>query len=436
METGECNMKQNTNIKYVYFHWNLLIASLILLSVGIYSFSTANKGLIFYFYALPSAIWSGLFPAIFGAIFLIAFLARIKRIQITSNSEKDNEIQVIVKRSGPNMMFSSNPNNLITYGVITRETKLLRWATFLALLQLVSGMHYTIGSKLLGFSFMGPILLYSGAGVFLAAIIFIAFPRKVLFLKSRSNQIAVDLPQIFGKITNNPVNIVAISSSSNSNRVHLIERNTKEKLLLASAVVLLSWGIVLFALPELYFGEFSSAICMALGTKLLVRRYYGLASVSKQNKRRSVDRFASFDKDVFLVLKYPKNDQMDPFPLFSYKRNFLELLCWWYMAAQSVKYIFRNLWVEGIGVDWLYLIAGFLIILIGSFVLTTPKTKNPFGSALDSLVISSVNSSDNRIYPIANAKSNVWFWVGILGFIVALILPFILYPLKLYWILA
>ena len=85
--------------------------------------------------------------------------------------------------------------------------------------------------------------------------------------------------------------------------------------------------------------------------------------------------------------------------------------------------------------NWVYLCVGVSILVLEYFVLLVPRVEVLMAKNNSVLYLGSKDKM-NGIKSVGVEKRGIWYGVNLTGSIVALCLPFVLYPLNLFWILA
>lgn len=348
-------------IEYRVFNIYEFMAALILIGTLLYSLTQRSSGLLFVIYALPTWIWSGVIPGIFGIVILIRLILRYEKVRLHCSSDVLTIETQSVFRRRREIPF----DDIVLLHIGNYETQPLRSIAMSILLFFNVEVHYLNGIDLFGDSIAATMLLVSGILTTIGLVLILVGRNNGLEVYAEETKTSILIPRsklVRDKILNEILGRfnASVPSKSPSDRRNQLLLNVKKSMFkfTASLIMITSTFVYTFS-SWFYFGQFTPYIGFGLGIYYIYRVLDG--------KYEAIDEIGLFKasglQDSYLmVLKTGFKTEKGEFRS---RWNVFEVLLWFYLASQSIKYGFRFIWVPtGDVVIYQIILSAIFIILI------------------------------------------------------------------------
>ena len=328
-------------INYLAFHAGQLIAGIPLLVVGITGLFFYNSGLLLFLFPFPPWIFTSLIPLSVSLVFILRTVIMMEKVSISDAGET---LTITTTRLWKNIA-TVKKSEIRYFGFTFIESKFMRWSVIFILFILSCDVFFKIGMELLGFARIASFLIFCFILTVAGIVIYIAFPRKFIELGKDKEVLFIPLPRWSGrdsrrdqilKFLGTDEKFIASPGERNPFRV-LFDSNLFPAIF---GALLITIAVLLMVHPDLYFGEFTVPIYFTLGAKLMAHSFQG------NKKSIKLDDDASFlgCSSSLLFKKFSGAKLDETVEITASRIHVLEMVCYFYLISQAVKYGFRFAW--------------------------------------------------------------------------------------------
>jgi hypothetical protein len=388
---------------------------------------------VFYVYAAPPGIWSGVFALSAGSIVIIVNLIKIEKITIESSKETDGQITFTSNRMGfIKKTITVKKSSVIYSQILPNEGNMGRWIILGIIFLSSFDVHIRIGLDLYPWTEIATLYLVSGVFTLSAAVIYLFgwnYKMHIVYNKDSTHYVlGLNIP----KNQMNIINVIQNERVSNYGSAGfkevltgiLIKQNAVPLFLGITFSII---GLITCLTDEVYLGEFTGIICWIFGLRVLSHLFVSAKSqIYSQNLPDPLSESKN-DQDRKVGLRIEESIGLKNVSL-------VEMVCMFYLVIQSSKYLFYWVWFPDAG--FIPLILGPALLLFAAVVVRIFQTK-----FISRFVIDKYKRTTQRLHGslnlskefIATNKREMILNLAVIA--IGLVIPFILYPMNLYYLI-
>ncbi|MFX0101326.1 MAG: hypothetical protein ACFFCS_17260, partial [Candidatus Hodarchaeota archaeon] len=347
------------------------ISGMFLLILSVTGFFFYQEGLLIFLFSIPPFFWTGWVPLIISLIFLCRTFMMAEFVILSSDEET---IRIQTRRIWKNKV-EYKKKNIKVVGMRHAESKFSRWTMIIVLLVIAYENYYKNGIDLFRHANIGAYLVFCFIFTISGLLFYMLIPRKFIEIGDENTTLFIPLPSLNHQHTNTrkilkilDINEKSIEKLTSGGSIDEIFKNNILNLI--SGTFLITISIILITCPFLYLGDFTVPLSLALGMKILIRAFQG-------NKKYQAVGNNPVYRTNSLNLFFMKANDAEPSEkrvLGATKIHALEMIAYFYLISQGIKYAFRFAWWSYAGFNAIYFILGMVLILLIFFRWFSPMS--------------------------------------------------------------